>query len=49
MLRMLSTFTWYANYHFPVNNDGGISKNEIFQQFGQTISKNYLFYEMEIF
>ena len=30
---MLSAFPRYANYHFTVNNEGGISKNKIFRNF----------------
>ena len=36
---MSSAFTWYANYHFTVNNERGISKNTIFdQKFGLKFS-----------
>ena len=28
---MSNNFTWYANYHFTVNNKEGISKNDFFE------------------
>ena len=39
---MLSAFTWYANYHFTVNN-GGIRKNKIFSKNRFRIFINYFF------
>ena len=32
MYRILSTFTWYANYHFAVNNGGRNKQKKFFQK-----------------
>ena len=40
---MLHTFVSYANYPFTVNNEGGISKDEIFRKFCLKFSKTIFF------
>ena len=41
---MISAFTFYANYHFIINNKEGVSKSlNIFQKFGMKCLKIIFF------